>query len=51
MSDIRKTLAFDDAEIKFTGDGTQGIFEGYASVFSNTDSDGDIILPGALRAF
>lgn len=49
MSDIRKTLAFDEAEIKFAGDGTQGIFEGYASVFSNTDSDGDIILPGAFK--
>lgn len=50
MSDIRKTLAFDEAEIKFTGDGTQGVFEGYASVFSNTDSDGDIILPGAFKS-
>ncbi|HCR3770512.1 TPA: HK97 family phage prohead protease [Proteus mirabilis] len=50
MSDIRKTLAFDEAEIKFTGDGTQGIFEGYAAVFSNTDSDGDIILPGAFKS-
>lgn len=50
MSDIRKTLAFDEAEIKFSGDGTQGIFEGYASVFSNTDSDGDIILPGAFKS-
>lgn len=49
MSVIRKTLAFDEAEIKFTGDGTQGIFEGYASVFNVTDSDGDIILPGAFK--
>ncbi|PKH20226.1 HK97 family phage prohead protease [Enterobacterales bacterium CwR94] len=48
MTDIQKTLAFDQTEIKFTGDGTQGIFEGYASVFNNTDSDGDIILPGAF---
>ncbi|HGN2060365.1 TPA: HK97 family phage prohead protease, partial [Proteus mirabilis] len=31
MPDIRKTLNFDEAEIKFTGDGTQGVFEGYAS--------------------
>ncbi|SUC18434.1 head maturation protease [Proteus mirabilis] len=31
------------------GDGTQGVFEGYASVFSHQDSDGDIILPGAFK--
>ncbi|MBD2785513.1 HK97 family phage prohead protease [Xenorhabdus sp. DI] len=49
MGIIRKTLDFEDAEIKFAGDGMQGIFEGYASVFSNTDSDGDIILPGAFK--
>ncbi|WAT01515.1 HK97 family phage prohead protease [Rouxiella chamberiensis] len=49
MRSINKTLAFDQAEIKFSGDGTQGIFEGYASVFNNTDSDGDIILPGAFK--
>lgn len=46
MPEIVKTLSFDETEIKFTGDGKQGIFEGYASVFNNTDSDGDIILPG-----
>ncbi|AGS60719.1 HK97 family phage prohead protease [Proteus sp. DFP240708] len=49
MPDIRKTLNFDEAEIKFTGDGTQGVFEGYASVFSHQDLDGDIILPGAFK--
>lgn len=49
MPDINKTLSFDQTEIKFTGDGKQGIFEGYASVFNNTDSDGDIILPGAFK--
>ncbi|HDL8228732.1 TPA: HK97 family phage prohead protease [Yersinia enterocolitica] len=49
MLGIQKTLAFDQAEIKFSGDSTQGIFEGYASVFNNTDSDGDIILPGAFK--
>lgn len=49
MPDIKKTLSFEETEIKFTGDGTQGIFEGYASVFNNTDSDGDIILPGAFK--
>nr|DAI68075.1 MAG TPA: prohead serine protease [Caudoviricetes sp.] len=49
MPEIKKTLAFDQSEIKFAGDGSQGIFEGYASVFNNTDSDGDIILPGAFK--
>jgi hypothetical protein len=49
MPVIVKTLSFDETEIKFTGDGKQGIFEGYASVFNNTDSDGDIILPGAFK--
>ncbi|MGC0976530.1 HK97 family phage prohead protease [Pantoea agglomerans] len=49
MPDIQKTLSFNQAEIKFAGDGSQGIFEGYASVFNNTDSDGDIILPGAFK--
>ncbi|MFB4634093.1 MULTISPECIES: HK97 family phage prohead protease, partial [Enterobacter cloacae complex] len=49
MPEIVKTLSFDETEIKFTGDGKQGIFEGYASVFNNTDSDGDIILPGAFK--
>lgn len=48
MPDIHKTLAFDQTEIKFTGDGSKGTFEGYASVFNNTDADGDIILPGAF---
>lgn len=50
MPEIVKTLSFDETEIKFTGDGNQGIFEGYASVFNNTDSDGDIILPGAFKS-
>ena len=27
----------------------QGIFEGYASVSGNVDSDGDIVMPGAFR--
>ncbi|QBH97164.1 HK97 family phage prohead protease [Limnobaculum zhutongyuii] len=49
MPEINKTLSFDQTEIKFTGDGSQGIFEGYAAVFSNVDSDGDIILPGAFK--
>ncbi|WP_395501824.1 HK97 family phage prohead protease [Ectopseudomonas mendocina] len=48
MANIYKTLAFDHAEIKFSGGASQGIFEGYASVFGVTDSDGDIILPGAF---
>ncbi|EPI2798873.1 HK97 family phage prohead protease [Citrobacter farmeri] len=50
MPDIIKTLSFDETEIKFAGDGKQGIFEGYASVFGNTDSDGDIILQGAYKS-
>ncbi|MBW1213649.1 HK97 family phage prohead protease [Pantoea allii] len=50
MAEIVKTLAFEETEIKFSGDGKQGIFEGYASVFNNTDSDGDIILPGAFKS-
>jgi HK97 family phage prohead protease len=50
MPDIKKTLSLEETEIKFTGDGTQGIFEGYASVFGNVDSDGDIILPGAFKS-
>ena len=49
MPDIKKTLSFEETEIKFLGDGTQGIFEGYASVFGNVDSDGDIILAGAFK--
>lgn len=49
MPEIVKTLSFEETEIKFTGDGNQGVFEGYASVFNNTDSDGDIILPGAFK--
>lgn len=48
MSNIQKTIAFEQAEIKFSGNGTQGIFEGYASVFNKVDADGDIILPGAF---
>ncbi|QBX68709.1 HK97 family phage prohead protease [Serratia quinivorans] len=49
MPDIKKTLSFEETEIKFLGDGTQGIFEGYASVFGNVDSDNDIILAGAFK--
>jgi HK97 family phage prohead protease len=49
MPSIKKTLAFDLAEIKFAASGTQGVFEGYASVFNVVDGDGDIILPGAYK--
>lgn len=49
MPNICKTLAFDQAEIKFASGGTHGVFEGYASVFGVVDSDGDIILPGAFK--
>lgn len=49
MSNIQKTLAFTETEIKFASDGKSGVFEGYASVFDVIDSDGDIILPGAYK--
>lgn len=49
MSNIQKTLAFDQVEIKFDSAGKTGTFEGYASVFGVVDSDGDIILPGAFK--
>ncbi|WP_433738989.1 HK97 family phage prohead protease [Pseudomonas putida] len=49
MSNIQKTLAFTETEIKFSSDGKAGVFEGYASVFDVIDSDGDIILPGAYK--
>lgn len=48
MPSICKTLAFDQAAIKFASGGAQGVFEGYASVFNVVDGDGDIILPGAF---
>lgn len=48
MPTICKTLAFEQAEIKFANQ-AQGVFEGYASVFDVTDADGDIILPGAFK--
>ena len=35
------------AELKFSGD--SGAVEGYASVFGNTDSGGDVVLPGAFQ--
>lgn len=37
------------AEFKFTG--SAGTFEGYAAVFGNVDSGGDVILPGAFQEF
>ncbi|WJR30087.1 HK97 family phage prohead protease [Pseudomonas mosselii] len=48
MPSVCKTLAFDQAAIKFANGGAQGVFEGYASVFGVVDSDGDIIEPGAF---
>lgn len=38
---------FSDVEFKVSGD-TPGLFEGYASVFGNTDSYGDVVAPGAF---
>ncbi|HEX7454967.1 MAG TPA: HK97 family phage prohead protease [Gallionella sp.] len=37
------------AEFKFAG--SAGTFEGYAAVFGNVDSGGDVILPGAFQEF
>jgi HK97 family phage prohead protease len=50
MPSICKTLAFQEAEIKFVGAGSSVEFQGYASVFGVTDSDGDIFLPGAYKS-
>lgn len=50
MQSISKTIAFDEAEIKFVGAGQPGIFEGYASVFDVIDSDGDVFMPGAYKS-
>ncbi|WP_312834751.1 HK97 family phage prohead protease [Comamonas sp.] len=50
MQGICKTLNFEDAEIKFVGGDSVGTFEGYASVFGVTDSDGDVIRPGAFKS-
>lgn len=48
MPSVCKTLAFEQAAIKFANGGAQGVFEGYASVFGVVDGDGDIIEPGAF---
>ena len=37
------------AEFKFAADPATGAFEGYAAVFGNVDSHGDVILPGAFK--
>ena len=42
-----KTISFDECEIKFAKSGT-GEFEGYASVYGNVDSDGEIVGKGAF---
>lgn len=36
-------------EVKFVDSGAAGEFEGYGAVFSNQDSHGDVIQPGAFR--
>jgi HK97 family phage prohead protease len=38
------------AELKFVGDPTAGMIEGYGSVFGNQDSHGDQVEPGAFDA-
>lgn len=48
MPSVCKTLAFEQAAIKFANGGAQGVFEGYASVFGVVDGDGDIIESGAF---
>lgn len=40
---------FAPLELKFVDGAPAGEFSGYASVFGNTDSYGDVILPGAFR--
>lgn len=50
MEGIYKTLNFEDAAIKFAPGSDSGVFEGYASVFDVTDSDGDVIRPGAFKS-
>lgn len=40
----RRTVAFKATDVKDTGE-----FEGYASVFGNTDSYGDVVAPGAFK--
>lgn len=50
MPSICKTLALEEAEIKFVGSGNAVEFEGYASVFGVVDSDGDVFLPGAYKS-
>lgn len=35
-------------EFKFAADASTGVFEGYAAVFGNRDSHGDVITPGAF---
>lgn len=43
---LRKTLSLSDVTLKMDGEG--GRFAGYASVWGNVDSDGDIVVRGAF---
>jgi len=45
---LRKTLSLSDVDLKMDGD--VGTFAGYAAVFGNVDTDGDIILRGAFES-
>lgn len=47
MSQMTKSIAFDDAHVKFSND-REGVFEGYASIFENVDADGDVMKSGAF---
>ncbi|MDQ1077999.1 HK97 family phage prohead protease [Pseudoroseomonas cervicalis] len=41
---------FAPLEVKLAGDSLAGELEGYGSVFGNTDSHGDMVVPGAFTA-
>ena len=44
-----KLQTIDAFEIKFAGDETTGEFTGYAAVFGEPDSFGDVVEPGAFK--
>ncbi|OHV12125.1 HK97 family phage prohead protease [Kushneria phosphatilytica] len=47
MKKFEKTIPLEQAHVKFE-DGDEGTFEGYASVFGNKDSHGDVVTQGAF---
>lgn len=48
MKTFEKTIPIEQAHVKFDAEG-KGTFEGYASVFGNTDAHGDVMAPGAFK--